>query len=61
MPGSEDDKFSEYRWVQELTKEVEEGTPMNRMKALELLGKYLGLLQAKGAKPGAKKVVEFDD
>ena len=53
--------LSEELWVKEVLKDVDSRIPSVRTKALELWGKYLGLLQQK-SKAGSKiKEVEFID
>lgn len=48
-------------WLREVLKDVESPRPSVRSKALEMLGKYLGVLGLKGAKPGQRKTVTFED
>lgn len=55
------DVLTEDLWLREVIKDVDSKYPATRSKALEMLGKYLGLLGARGAKPGARKHVEFED
>lgn len=51
----------EYKWISEILKDVNSKNPGTRSKALEMLGKYLGCLSGKGAKPGARFNVGFSD
>lgn len=63
MAGSKDDfpKMDEARWLTELCRDVDSNNPTVRTRALEMLGRYMGLLQAKGAKAGPRKTITFDD
>jgi hypothetical protein len=51
----------EYKWLNEVLKDVESKNPTTRSKALEMLGKYLGCLHGKGSKPGSRMKVDFSD
>src|SRR6185295_5025383 len=55
-----EDLLNDDFWLCEVLRDVKSTNPGVRSRALEMLGKYIGALQAKGAKAGPRKVVEFE-
>ncbi len=55
------DVLTEDLWLREVLKDIDSDNYSVRSKALEMLGKYIGVLGAKGRNPGPKKTVEFED
>lgn len=55
------DVLSEDMWLREVLKDVDSKVPSVRGNALRMWGQYQGFLHSKGAKPGPRKVIEFED
>lgn len=55
------DILTEDLWLREVLKDVDSESPTVRSKALEMIGRYIGALGTRGAKPGRRKVVEFEE